>query len=381
MEKELLELLPQQIRLRPVVTGEFYPTVSALAPILSASQISICFLDVSSDTGHAFQLMNYLIHLSAPPCLVAVLAENDPELILKALRGGAVGFLLRPFQQSQLQAVVRRIQQLRPEAAASREGEGKVCCIFPAKGNSGATLMAGNLAYQARQIGINKVLLADMDLISGTVGFTFKIKAQYHLADALRYSGNIDADLWKALIASYRSIDVLVAPDGALDYTLEMQNPAPMLDFCRTAYEIIILDGGLPYGDWSLRLAKLSDQVVLVLTPDPPAVYATQRVLAYWNRYGIGGSKLHVVVNRLQKDSPLKIEDIEATLGLKIFHTLPTDHTVVENAIMEGKPVATTSGLGRATAELASRLWYKPPPAPRSVIAQRLLTLFRRPIH
>jgi Flp pilus assembly CpaE family ATPase len=277
-----------------------------------------------------------------------------------------------------LESVLRRAVDLRPGPRNAPAGTGKVCCVFPAKGNSGATMIAGNLAQQAKLLGAKQVLLADMDPLTGTLSFVFKLKAQYNLADALAHAGSLDADLWKALVTSYRGIDVLTCPDSPLNCSVETQDPAVVLEYCRRSYEMIFLDGGSPYGEWNLRLARLSDQILLVLTAELPAVYAAQRALAYLDRHGIVHSRIRLVLNRHRRDAGFDPEEVEKALGVPVFHVLPNDHATAQSALLEGKPLSAASQLGKALADLAAHLGNRPSPEPKGASSGGLLSLFTR---
>ena len=50
---------------------------------------------------------------------------------------------------------------------------------MPAKGAAGATTIACNLAYQCKRLGASKILLADLDPLTGTVSFVLKLKSTY----------------------------------------------------------------------------------------------------------------------------------------------------------------------------------------------------------
>ena len=50
---------------------------------------------------------------------------------------------------------------------------------MPAKGACGATTIACNLAFQWKRLGAKKILLADLDPLTGTLSFLLKIKSIY----------------------------------------------------------------------------------------------------------------------------------------------------------------------------------------------------------
>ena len=52
----------------------------------------LVFLDVASDREQALQLLGEMARLGPAVQVIALLAGNDPDLMLRCLRAGAVGF-------------------------------------------------------------------------------------------------------------------------------------------------------------------------------------------------------------------------------------------------------------------------------------------------
>lgn len=377
MAAEAAGFLEAQLELTEAVESKAYPTERALSDLVGAAEPAMCFLDICSDCEQALRLLAQLLDppLSLP--VVVLLSDNNPELVLRCLRRGAAGFLLQPFRQEELRPVLQRVADLRPAARSLAASAGKVYYVVPAKGSSGATTIASNLACQSKQLGVQKVLLADMDPLTSTLSFLLKLRTNYSFQDALAHASELDHDIWKALVTAYRGVDVLLSPENPLDGAAESHDGAAILEYCRSAYEVVFLDGGRPYGAWSLRLANASDEVLLVLTAEVPAVYSAQRALAHLNNNGVGGSKIRLIVNRHRKSAGLDPKDIEAALKQEVFWLVPNDRETVESALLEGRPVVSSSLVGRSLAELAAHLCGLGKPA-RKNEPGRLRSLFSR---
>jgi pilus assembly protein CpaE len=356
MGAELRDLLSVEMRWSRLIDWETYPTSRVLGELTATAQVNLCFLDICSDQEQAFGVLSHVLGLPSRLAVVALLTDNNPELILRCLRRGAVGFLLHPFSVQQLQPVLQKVEDLLPAEQSSAPNAGKIFCVASAKGSSGATTIASNLACQSKLLGLEKVLLADMDPLTGTLSFLLKLPSHYNFLDALTHAGDLDGDLWKALVSSYRGVDVLSAPDSPLDSGVESQDASQIVEYCRRAYDVVFLDSGGPYGAWNLGLANLSDELLLVLTAEVPAIYATQRALAFLDRNGVDRSKIRLLVNRYRRDAGLGRTEIETALGMEVFYLLPNDREATENALMEGRPVPSSSQFGKSLAELTTRL-------------------------
>ncbi|MGC8793627.1 MAG: AAA family ATPase [Bryobacteraceae bacterium] len=335
-----------------------YPTGSALLALLHNPPPALCLVDADAEPETALRLIAEINGRSPNLPIVALLGASNPDLILRCLRVGASEFLVRPFTGEQWEAVWGRIARAGHERPQDGQA-GKIVCLVPGKGASGATTIAVNLAFQLKRAGREKLLLADLDGLMGTVGFQLKLKSSYNFLDALTHSDRLDPDLWKVVVSQIRGVDVLLAPDDPAGMDQDW-NPAPLVEFCRYQYELAVLDCGSGFGDWNLAVVRMADEVLLVTTADLPALHATQRVLAWWEEQGVSRNRLRVVLNRYSEERDLAVDAIEAALQCPVFHTLPADPETLQKAVMEGKPAPASSRFARGLSALAEKLCGRP---------------------
>jgi pilus assembly protein CpaE len=288
--------------------------------------------------------------------VVALLTGNDPDLILRCLRQGAGEFLIRPFTPDQLEAALQKLSRLRPLNRPVETSQSRLYCLVPAKGACGATTLACNLAFHLQRLAPGKLLLADMDPLTGTLAFLLKLKSNYSFLDALTRVASLDADLWKAVITPCQGLDVLLSPENPGDAIAEAGDPSALVHFIRQVYKSILLDLGGVYGDWNLALADQSDDVVLVTTNELPALHATQRALAFLEANGIARSKIRLVVDRYRPEIGLPQDQIETALHSEVFQVLPSDNEAIQKALLEGKPALPGTRFAKSAATLAERL-------------------------
>src|SRR5262245_5633889 len=175
---ELMPMLAHGLPLAPVQDINAYPDRRQLVELLRTFEPAVCFLDVSSSKKEAFGVINDLQALAPGLPVIAVLASNDPDLILACVRAGAADFVIRPFTTDQIDACAEKIARLLPGHSRPANA-GKVICVFPAKGAAGATTVACNLAFQFKRLGAKRVLLGDLDPLTGTISFILKLKSTY----------------------------------------------------------------------------------------------------------------------------------------------------------------------------------------------------------
>lgn len=356
MVEDLLPLLQAKLPGVEITQRNFYPSPREMGSDL-AGTAHLLLLDVSSDTEQALQLMTEIGRQSGSVQVLALLASDNPDFMLKCLRAGASDFLIQPFTEDQLEAVLTKLARTQPMPdAASTQDQSKVIAVMPAKGACGATTIACNLAFYFKRMGAKRVLLADLDPMTGTLSFLLKIKSVFSFLDALQRANELDVDLWNAMVTNVNGVDVLLAPELVTETPQELVDPSPILQYARHAYDVVIIDSGSVYGEWNLNQARLANELLLVTTNELPALQAAQRALSYLDTNRIGRWKIRLIVNRYHRDVGLSRDVIGTALHTDVFESLPSDYEAVQKALMEGKPVPANTTYGKSLTQLAQRL-------------------------
>jgi len=355
MVRELAPLLESHLVGSSINFVSSYPSPRDIGSTLGGGSPQLVFLDLASDPERALQLLGEMVRLASPVQVLALLPGNDPDLMLRCLRAGAADFLLEPFTADQLEAVLAKIARMQPAAEAGAD-TARIIAVMPAKGASGATTIACNLAFYWKRMGANRVLLADLDPLTGTLSFLLKIKSVFSFLDALQRAHELDADLWRAMVTTVNGVDVLLAPELITENPPELNDPSPILEYARHAYDVIILDAGNVYGDWNLNQARAAQEVLLITTNELPSLQAAQRALSYMDANRVGRWKIRLLVNRYQREVGLSREVIGTALHTEVFDAIPSDYESVQKALMEGKPVPANSAFGKSLTQVVERL-------------------------
>ena len=355
MVRELAPLLETHLVGSSINFVNSYPSPRDIPSALGDGSSQLVFLDLVSDPERALQLLGEMVRLGSPVQVVALLSANDPDLMLRCLRAGAADFLLEPFTAEQLDTVLANIARLQPAPDPAADNT-RIIAVMPAKGACGATTIACNLAFYWKRMGANRVLLADLDPLTGTLSFLLKIKSVFSFLDALQRSHELDADLWRAMVTNVNGVDVLLAPELITDNPPELNDPSPILEYARRAYDVIILDAGNVYGDWNLNQARAAQEILLVTTNELPALQAAQRALSYMDANRVGRWKIRLLVNRYQREIGLSRDVIGTALHTEVFDAIPSDYEAVQKALMEGKPVPANTAFGKSLTQVVERL-------------------------
>ena len=351
------ELRPFVSRCFPLSTQVDLPS-SASIPELSAALDGavpkFCFAEVADLHDPLVQLIPEMLRFDPKLHVVCLLPSKEPDLVLRCLRAGATDFLLPPLHADQWDAVVQKFIKVTPLGLDATPG--KIYCVMPAKGACGATTVACGLAYEWKRLGLKRILLADLDPLTGVISFLLKVNANHSFANVLQRAADMDPDLWKAMVVNRDGVDILVAPETALDGPLNLTDAAPILDYARFHYDVVVADAGYSHGAWSLSQALLSDEVLLVTTNELTALQATQRALYDLESKGVGRWKIRLVINRYDPHVGLSRDKIARALHMDVCHVLPSDYPAMQRALLEGRPVPVSSRFGKSIAGLAKAL-------------------------
>jgi len=360
---QLERLLAAHLGSTAVHRLQAYPSPRDLPNLLPSGSAHLVFLDTASDRDQAVQLLEEIGRTGTQVQVIALLASNEPDFILRCLRAGASDFLILPLTAEQVDAAFGKLARVQPAQETSGQESAKTIAVMPAKGACGATTVACNLAFQWRRISGKKVLLIDMDPLTGNLSFLLKIKSVYSFLDVLQRSGELDADLWRAMVSPVHGVDVMLAPDLMLEQNQDLRDPSPILEYARHAYDVVILDTSSVYTEWNLNCARAANELLLVTTNELPALQAAQRALSYLDTNRIGRWKIRLVVNRYLRDVGLSREVIGTALHTEVFDTLPSDYDAVQRALLDGKAIPPSTPFGKGIAQMVERLGGKTEPA------------------
>lgn len=353
-----------------------YPTRAVLEEALLEYGTTLCFVDSTSNQEWAQALLSDLAMLNSKLPVVAVHGQSNPDFILRTLRAGATEVLIHPLGEDQFVSVLERLHAVH----GANHHTGKLIAMIPAKGACGASTLSCNLAHYASRAGLSRILLADLDPLTGTIPFLLKLKSLYSFVDALTRSTSLDEDIWRGLVANWGGIDVLLSPDKPVHGIDEQSDASAMLQFAGMTYDLVVTDTNVPYGPWALSIARNCDELLLVTTNELASLQAAQKALAYFDRNRIERSKVRVVVNRFSKDFGLSQEVIEAALHTEVYHLIPSDYETINRSLVEGRAVPRTTAIGRSIATLVEKLTGKVvlQPKPKSSSLTNLFGLLRR---
>jgi pilus assembly protein CpaE len=322
------------------------------------SKPELVLLDLAAVPGELTIGVRQLRHYSPRVKVIAVHSVADSQTILSAMRAGTNEFLHPPFQNTLIPALERML--------SGKDGDipsitpGKIVGFLSAKGGCGATTIACHVACELEHLTRKKVLLADLDLTSGLLGFLMKTPSQYSILDALKNLSRLDESLWKALVVEHKP-NLAIIP-GPASYSRwdhpEESQLRQLLQFMRTQHDWTVLDLGRSLNSIASAVLDEIDQLLLVSTLEVVALHGLKSIV-----HGLfeQGEKLQIVLNRTPKMMDISTQELEKILGRSLYATLPNDYMALYQSYSSGNLLDSNNRLAQHFGMLAAKIAGVPP--------------------
>jgi Flp pilus assembly CpaE family ATPase len=318
--------------------------IEELAVNVERLRPSVLFLGLPGILGDASVAVARIANLDFAPCVVAVSDRGNPEIILNAMRAGAVEFMYPPFEPG-FEAVLRSVVTA-PRFQPATPAAGKVIGFASVKGGCGATTLACHSASWLRHNG-KQVLLADLDVSGGIACALMEGVAKYTVDDALQNLHRLDLKLWKALVGTSPSgVDVIPAPPDPQPIVPISRKLPPMLRFWRNQYEFTMIDLGHGITPPLIDVLNSIDTLVLVATNEIPALRQARQMILGLEARGLGANRMKLVLNRMPKRLPIQLPELEKIMGHPIYAVVPNDYHTLSEAYSHPRLVSLDSSLG-----------------------------------
>jgi pilus assembly protein CpaE len=274
--------------------------------------------------------------------IVAVGAQLDAGLLLRAVRKGCSEFLTKPLDPAELATVLGRFHTITAVDSQAHSGIGRVIAFFGAKGGVGTTMLAVHLAtHLVRQHG-KRTLLIDHKPQLGHIALYLGLKdTQYHFDELLRNADRLDSELLNGFVVRHRSgLDVIASPElSSAPYDSKCDRLEQVMDFLRREYDYVLIDSPVSFQDSKTSILEQSDEVYIVSTPDVAALRDLARLVENLSLNESAISKLRVVVNRSTASDSITADQIEKAVRFPITIAVPNNYFELQQAINEGEPI------------------------------------------
>lgn len=256
---------------------------------------------------------------------------------------------------------------------------GRIITITSGKGGVGKTTVTGNLGVALAKLG-KRVVCLDLDIGLRNLDLILGLESQvvYDIMDVIE--GRVR---WQqALVKTARAegLALLPASQWREKSDLSATQVRQLCEDLGQSFDLVMIDCPAGIEEGFKNAVAPADEIIIVTTPDVPAVRGADRVVGILESIRKPPPKL--ILNRAQKSSNhagyiLETPDVLEILGIELIGEVPEDPTVIINSSM-GIPavLAKRSEAGAAFTRIANRLIGKSVPFPTSPPSDRWEQLF-----
>ena len=304
-------------------------------------------LDISAD---AEQGLRALEHLSqAAPGVYVILSEFQAtgEFLIRGMRAGASDFLQQPLKRPEFREAMTRLEQATARAHQQGRPLGKLYTFLGVKGGLGTTTTALNFAALCAKQKKNTVVM-DLNMDSGDTATLLGLRPQYSLYDVVENLERLDQAMLEGIVTRDVLGFSLLSPPEEIEKgrLIRGDHIKEIATFLIEKYETVVVDGSRGLDDALLGCLELSDSIFLVITSEFLAVRNAQQFLGTLGRLGFSPEQIKVVVNRHRKNqqSSVSVEQIQETLGTRIFWAIPNRYQECLQAVHQARPAVIFPG-------------------------------------
>lgn len=358
-QRALLQVLVDGTNVaRTVHSATTFPVASS-DPVLrrvQAANPEVIVVDIPTDNPstamHTIELLRQELPESA---IFAIGSLNQPQTIVSAMRSGAREFIERPTTTNDLLEAFVRLSSA--QRRVQKEGpRGKVFTIVNAKGGSGATTVAVNLAL-ALQSAYGSTALIDLAPL-GHAALHLNIKPVFNIADATRNLHRMDSSLLESFMTRHSGgMQLLAGTNSPAAIEPSTSEFVRLFDMLVTHYKYVVVDASSRLDPASRLVANLSECVLLVACTDVASLWSAARIQQYFGETG-NRDRLKLILNRFRKTPGFSESDAENAAGIKLIWRVPNQYFAISSAIDRGSPVMEQSHteIARCFAGLAQEL-------------------------
>jgi Flp pilus assembly CpaE family ATPase len=325
---------------------------------VSGERFDAVLLDLSLPDARGLDSLAGMRRRAPDMPIVVMTGLSDEALAIKAVNEGAQDYLVKG--EADGFALARRlrfaVERGRSPARAEQTNLSRTLGLLGCKGGVGASTIACYLGMALNTQTKDSVLLADLDLESGVLGFLMEAEPRYSLMDALQNADRLDADLWKSLAHSKApGLDVIGAPFGVIADEKAAGQFQRVFSFLRSRYRWIIADLGCGFSGNLATFLQDVDEVYVVATIELAALRQARLMIQKLRQLGLHSDSLRLILNELPKRCPFSPANLEEMVGFPVRATIPyTPELRVNHGRSTSLP--RTAGLDSAIASMAEQV-------------------------
>jgi pilus assembly protein CpaE len=314
--------------------------------------------------------------------VIMMSVQAEQHYMKRAMAAGARDFQPKPFTADELINCIHRVYQIglpiyrkieaaekaqaqldaqKPkQAKAGPGGAGTpVIVVYSPKGGIGTSAIAINLAVAWQQTQ-GDVVLMDGDLQFGDISVHLNTRPTRTISDMV-HEGEIEIELLSEVVLAHNSgLKLLLSPPiPQLADTITPDMIPSIIKGLKNQFKAVVVDTTSQLTDVTVRLLEKADFILLVTSPELPAIKSAKLFLELASQLEFDPNCLGVVINRVNLPGGVRHDQIGKVLKLERTYLVPYDQRLYMTmyrglSINQQEPGAPSA---QAIADLARALW------------------------
>lgn len=328
---------------------------------------NLAMVAIHSDQEQAIGLIQTIAQNNPNVVIVAASRLHDSGLILKVIRAGAREFLTLPAEPADVVEALDRLIVRHDTPESSGQKGPQVIAVSGAAGGTGSTSLAVNIATTLAKTAGSEVVLADFDLMLGSVDACLDVVTTQTLQGIVQNIDRLDLTLLKRSLVQHSPTSLYLLP-----HPIAMEEAAKIdpeilrrvLTLLKAAFPTVVIDTSKGLQSSDFVAFEMADVILLVIQLDLTCLRNTARLLQLFQQFEGMAERIKLVANRVgSHEAEISLKKAEETLRMPISWQIPNATKPFAAARARGVPideVAAGSRTHQAIVEIARSLLPNP---------------------
>ena len=306
----------------------------------SSSTPNLVVLETQDDAASIVADLEQLAEVCDEGTNVVVIGHrNDVQLYRQLMARGVSEYLVAPVSMGDFMRVVSELF-VNPEA----EPLGHTMAFVGAKGGTGSSTIAHNVAWAISSAFESDVILTDLDLAFGTANIDFDKDPAQGVAEAVFSSDRIDDTFLDRLLAKCSDHLSLLAAPSTLDrdYDFEEADFSEIIECAQRGSPNVVIDLPHVWTAWAREVLTTADKVVITATPDLASLRNAKNLIDKLTELRPNDAAPLLVLNQVgvPKRPEIGADDFAKSLDMKPSAIIPWEPALFGQAANNGQMIA-----------------------------------------
>jgi pilus assembly protein CpaE len=316
------------------------------------SQPDVVAIHLGARPAQVLAMMTRVRAMWPAMAFIAVADYPSPSLVQKVTEAGCADLVVLRECPEDLRRALRTLAQ-RDRAPTV---DGRAIAVMGAKGGTGTSTVAINLADHLAQRDNQQVILVDLHVYLGDIAVMLDVRPKPSSIWFLIRGAVADSRTWAEAPPTHDAGFRVLGLDGnmATADPVSAEQVVFMVERLKQRFEHVVLDCGADVNEVSLAAASASDQRLIVVTDELAARKGAQRRKEALKELDLGPVLAKAVQNRAHNHSAESQKELETSIGMNVVGRISNDWQAAQGAMERGKTLRQHAPRSKSVANFAS---------------------------